>query len=191
MRWPITVIRFELPFNSSLNGPKICQNNGAAVSPLLNDNNSTEGKLSLSEKKGPDWIEVTLPIFTASEANGGVKISFKRNGKTCYKNEHWSDKHRRHKHQKTMVFIFLQKYQNFFLLPCYITLTRYAPRKLDQADNLPMSLKYILDAICAVVTGDYRPGRADSSELIDVSYAQEFSKEYFVKIFIKFSKKIN
>lgn len=151
--------------------------------------NSTEVKLDPSSRKGSDWVEVILPLFTASEANGGVKTSFKRNGKTCYKNEHWRDKYKRHKEQKNFVFMMLHQHQSFLSVPCHITLTRYAPKTLDRHDNLPMSLKYILDAICAVITGDYRPGRADSSELIEVSYKQEISKEYGVKIFISIDKK--
>lgn len=61
-------------------------------------------------------------------------------------------------------------------------MTRHAPKKLDRHDNLPMSLKYILDACCAVITNDYRPGRADDDENIQVTYNQVISKQYAVKI---------
>ena len=70
-------------------------------------------------------------------------------------------------------------------MPCHVTLTRYAPRKLDRFDNLPMSMKYILDAVCEVITGDYIPGRADSHEGLTVAYEQVISKDYGVKIRIQ------
>ncbi len=46
-------------------------------------------------------------------------------------------------------------------------------------------MKYILDAICEAITGDFRPGRADGSDQIEVSYKQVSSKEYGVKIEIQ------
>jgi hypothetical protein len=48
-----------------------------------------------------------------------------------------------------------------------------------------MSLKYILDAVCEIITGDFVPGRADSHEGLDVSYDQVISSEYAVKILIR------
>ena len=33
---------------------------------------------------------------------------------------------------------------------------RFAPNELDEFDNLPMSFKYIVDAICAIITGEHR-----------------------------------
>lgn len=136
-------------------------------------------------EKGENWLKAMLPIFTASEANGGVKKSYKQNGKICYKNEHWTEKHRRTQLQKGTVMLTLRPHRDSFSLPCEIKLTRYAPRKLDKFDNLPMSLKYVLDAVCAVITGDYRPGRADSSEQIEVKYDQVISKQYGVLIEVK------
>lgn len=130
-------------------------------------------------------IECLLPIFTASEANGGVKKTYVVNGKVRYKSETWQDRYKRHRTQKNMVYMVLKQYKKNLRLPCLITLTRYAPRKLDRHDNLPMSMKYVLDACCAVITGDYRPGRADDTDLIDVIYKQESSNEYGVKILIQ------
>jgi hypothetical protein len=132
-------------------------------------------------------FEIFLPLFTASEANGGVKksITCKRTGKTRYKNEHWSEKYKRHKKQKAVVALAMNHMKGKLSLPCKITLTRYASRKLDKFDNLPMSLKYILDSICEIVTGDYVPGRADSHEGFDVQYEQVNSKDYGVLINIK------
>ncbi len=43
-------------------------------------------------------------------------------------------------------------------------------------------MKYILDAVCAVITNDYRPGRADSCEQIDVKYDQVVSQKYGVLV---------
>ncbi len=128
-------------------------------------------------------VEIKLPIFTASEANGGVKKAVKRNGKTKYKTEHWSEKSARHRRQKLAVALVLRPHRHLLRLPCSISLTRFAPRKLDRFDNLPMSLKYILDAICETITQDFVPGRADSHEGISsVVYDQVVSKEYAVLI---------
>ena len=148
-----------------------------------------EARLNHFSEKGDGWIEISMPIFTASEANGGVKSPYKRNGKTYYKAEHWSEKHRRHKLQKGSVALFLRPHRSDISLPCEITLTRFAPDKLDRFDNLPMSLKWVLDAVCEVITGDYRPGLADScDEILDVKYSQVQSKEYGVKIRIENKK---
>lgn len=148
--------------------------------------NSTEGKLSVSLQKGDDWLEIMMPIITVSEANGGVKKAYKRNGKTCYKGEHWTEKHRRHRLQKGTVALLLRPHRHCISLPCKIYLERYAPDSLDRFDNLPMSMKWILDSVCEVITNDYRPGHADSHEgIVDVKYSQVISKEYGVKVRIQ------
>lgn len=147
--------------------------------------NSATGKLKLFLEKGTDWVEFTMPMVTVSEANGGAKKAYKRNGKTCYKIEHWTEKHRRHKLQKGNVSLIFRPHRDCVSMPCHITLTRYAPRKLDKFDNLPMSMKYILDAICEIITNDFVPGRADSHEGLSVSYEQIVSKQYAVKVSIK------
>jgi len=148
----------------------------------LKDKNSTEATLMLSTKKGDGWIEILMPIVTVSEANGGAKISYKRDGKTCYKSEHWTEKHIRHRRQKGTVALLLRPHRDCLSLPCEVKLTRYAPHKLDRFENLPMSLKWIYDAVCEIITGDYRPGRADADERISVSCDQVVSKDYGVKI---------
>ena len=151
-----------------------------------NEENATDVKFDVSLKKGDNWIEITLPLHTASEANGGVKKAYKnRKGKTVYKAEHWTEKHRRHRLQKGSVFLALRPHRKMLHLPCKITLTRYAPRALDRFDNLPMALKYILDAICEVITGDMRPGHADAHAGFEVTYKQVKSKNYGVKIKIE------
>ena len=156
------------------------------VSIPVDRESSAEGFKMSSSTNGADWVLATLPLRTVSEANGGLKKSFKRGGKTCYKAEHWTDKHERHQRQKGMVRLVLQKHAGIIKLPCLVTLTRYAPDRLDKHDNLPMSLKWVLDAVCAVITGDYRPGRADDDDRIDVRYSQITSKQYGVRILISF-----
>lgn len=137
-------------------------------------------------------VEIFTPIITVSEANGGRKKKVKtvdKNGKISYsyQSEHWSEKATRHKRQKTLIHYMLNPHKNKLKLPCRIEFTRYAPKKLGKFDNLPMSLKWILDAICEVITGDYRPGLADDiiEDDIDVFYKQEISKEYALRIIIR------
>ena len=134
-------------------------------------------------KKGDDYVEFMVRVFTASEANGGVKKAFTdRFGKRKYKNEHWSERAKRHRLQKSIINSRLRMHRDFLRLPCHISFTRLAPRKLDKYDNLPMSLKYILDAICEVITQDFVPGRADSHEGFSVSYDQQTNSDYGVLI---------
>ena len=116
-------------------------------------------------------VEITLPIRTVSEAN-------------CF--EHWQKKHRRHESQKLQLRLELLPFKKEIKLPCWVKLTRYAPRMLDAFENLPMSFKYIVDGLCEELTGDYRPGRADSDERIVLSCDQVKSKEYGIKIQISF-----
>ena len=139
-------------------------------------------------EKGENCVVAMLPILTHSEANGGPKKTIRRQGKTIHKGEHWTDAAKRHKKQKGIVLMMLRKYRKDIKLPCVITLTRYAPKKLGKFDNLPMAFKWILDAVCEVITGDYRPGLADDiiEDDIDVIYKQVISKEYGVRIEIKY-----
>lgn len=176
---------FETPSISRSKARSLSQKDKGNTNVLVDNKNPLELKCEPFVESGEDWIKMMLPIFTASEANGGVKKSYMYQGKKCYKNEHWTEKHKRTKIQKGNVFMMLRPYVKMLKLPCTVTLTRYAPRKLDKNDNLPMSLKYVLDAICAVITGDYRPGRADSSDEINVVYNQVPSKQYGVLLEIK------
>lgn len=177
---------FEKPPNLNTKAARQAKKKVSNIKVATKIKNSLEAKLKLFSEKGDGWIEVTMPIVTVSEANGGVKISYIRNGKKYYKSEHWSDQHRRHRLQKGTVALSLHPHRSDLSLPCIIKLTRYAPDKLDRYDNLPMSMKWILDAVCEIITGDYRPGRADSNEEIrDVTYSQEFSNAYGVKVRIQ------
>jgi len=149
--------------------------------------NSIASPLRAFSSKGENWVEFGAPIFTASEANGGPKRAVKRSGRTVYKTEHWTAKHKRHKQQKLVVALKLRmlRVRDVIEMPCRITITRYAPKKLDRFDNLPMSVKYILDSICEAITGDYVPGRADGHEGLEVIYDQVISREYFIKVRIE------
>lgn len=132
---------------------------------------STEAKLDLFSDFGPNWALIQIPIRTISELNS---------------TEHWTKKHKRHRLQQKTVALALNPIKKNIKLPCHIKLTRLAPRKLDKHDNLPISLKYILDACCAIITGDLRPGRADDDERISISYDQEPSSQYGVKVIFTF-----
>ena len=168
---------------SNAMGSPLSQNIPPSINIAPPIEKSTNEPLKLfSEKQGNCIVAMLYPMLTVSEANGGQKTSVKRGNKTIFKSEHWSEKNHRHKKQKAMVALMLRKFRSDFKIPCLITLTRYAPNKLDRHDNLPMSMKWILDAVCEIITGDYRPGRADDNEEIDVKYRQIISKEYAVKI---------
>ena len=116
-------------------------------------------------------ITLTLPIRTVSEANNF---------------EHWQKSHKRHKSQKKIVFFALLEVKHLIRLPCKITYIRFAPKTLDKFENLPMSFKYINDQVCAEITGDHVPGRADGDERITLACDQVKSKNYGVKIIIEF-----
>jgi len=117
-------------------------------------------------------IEIMLPIRTVSESNT---------------TEHWFKKATRHTKQKGIVRCFLEKIKDNVHFPCELVITRYAPRRLDKHDNLPMSLKWIVDACCESITGEKVAGRADDSEYIKISYQQVVNKLYGVKILVKWN----
>ncbi len=101
--------------------------------------------------------------------------------------EHWGAKNKRHKKQKTIVFWEIIQIKRFVKLPCKLHFVRLAPGLLDKFDNLPMSMKYVCDAVCAELTGDYRPGRADSSDqFLDITCSQEKTPYYGVRVEISF-----
>jgi hypothetical protein len=116
-------------------------------------------------------VLLDLPIRTKSEAN-------------CF--EPWRLKHARHKEQQRIVTLSLKPLRGLITLPCKVMLTRFAPDELDTFDNLPMSFKYIVDAICAIITGEYRAGKADSDKRITIACGQVKSKEYGIRIEITY-----
>lgn len=146
-----------------------------------------EREITASSKITQCGVEITILTKTVSESNGGEKKATKVNGKIKYKTEHWSEKNYRHKKQKGQVHLILGPLRSLIKLPCVITMTRHAPRRLGKFDNLPMAFKWILDAVCEVITGEYRPGKADDDieDEIDVVYRQVISKKYAVIIQIQ------
>lgn len=102
-----------------------------------------------------------FPIPTVSEANG---------------RDHWGTKRRRVKKQRQDVALLVRHHN----LPCVVTLTRVAPRVLDD-DNLRSALKAIRDGIAD------RLGVSDRDPLVRWDYAQAKGKvrEYAVRIEIK------
>lgn len=129
--------------------------------------NSTQAKLGMKSEIIHGGVILTLPIRTVSELN-------------C--SDHWRVKHKRHVMQQKSVEKILKPVKNQLTIPFHVHLTRLAPRKLNRHDNLPASMKYIVDAVCAIITGDYRPGRADDDERLQFSYDQETSSQYAVII---------
>lgn len=128
---------------------------------------STEAKLGMKTEVCEKRVVLTIPLRTKSEAN-------------CF--EHWRLKHKRHKAQQSAVALALKPVRSKIQLPCKILLTRIAPNKLDKHDNLPMSFKYIVDACCAIITGNFTSGKADSDERISIAYDQIDSKSYGIRI---------
>lgn len=116
-------------------------------------------------------MKIKLPIKTVSEAN--------KSG------EHWTKKSKRHKNQKFLVKLALaDQLDTIPSLPVKIKITRIAPRFLDKFENLPMSLKYINDAICEVLIPAKAIGQADGDKRIQTTCDQikGYPKEYAVQI---------
>jgi hypothetical protein len=128
-------------------------------------------KIDMKSEVYEGRVVIDLPLQTKSEAN-------------CF--EPWQVKHGRHKQQQRLVALAMNPLRDKIQLPCKVILTRFAPDELDAFENLPMSFKYIVDAICAIITGDYRPGRADSDKRISLACGQVQSKEYGIRIEITF-----
>jgi len=147
---------------NGLSNTKVAGRKKKSLEPLINS------KSEICDGK----VVIDLPLKTVSEAN-------------CF--EHWTTKHARHKAQQKMVSNFLRGCRHLIKLPCRIMLTRFAPDELDSFENLPMSFKYIVDAVCSIITGDYRPGRADGDKRISLDCDQIKSKEYGVRIEISYN----
>lgn len=151
--------------NSNGNGPTKRKRKPGNVRVAGKRKSAPKSKISVNLEVSQGLVEISLPLVTVSEAN-------------CF--EFWKKKYARHQEQKRIVSMTLNPLRHYISLPCHIKFTRIAPKKLDQWDNLPMSVKYILDAVCAIITGDFRPGRADDDGRITVSYDQKTSSEYGV-----------
>ena len=116
-------------------------------------------------------ILITIPIRTVSEAN-------------C--THHWRSKAKRHSLQKYITKMAFKEYAKSIPMPCTIKLTRIAPGSLDEHDNLRMSLKWVVDAICDCIVPGLRPGRADDTDGIKIEYAQEKGQIYGVRVDVSY-----
>lgn len=98
--------------------------------------------------------------------------------------DHWTTKAKRHKKQSHDVTLALSVVLKDHPLPCKIKLTRIAPRKLDQWDNLPMAFKWILDAIASIIIPGKAKGQADSDSRLQVEYDQMkgYPREYSILV---------
>jgi len=125
-----------------------------------------------SAKHSNIQYEFTVPIKTVPESNRG--------------GEHYITKSKRHQTQKFHIWAVLHEKQLDIQLPCQIKLTRIAPRKLDSHDNLPISMKWIVDEISEYIFPGKAAGRADDMDEVKFIYDQEKGdpKQYAVKITI-------
>ncbi len=117
-------------------------------------------------------LTATLPLRTISEANASQR-------------EHWASKHKRHKYQRGQTRLILRAEWGTLMTnwqtPATITLTRIAPRSLDD-DNLISSMKHIRDSVA-----DWM-GTQDNDPLLTWKYAQERGtkpREYAVRITVE------
>jgi hypothetical protein len=98
-----------------------------------------------------------LPLTIESEGN---------------KNDHWTKKRKRKKIQKASIKILICNTK--IKPPCTVTLTRIAPRTLDEHDNLRTALKWAVDIVADILIPGLRPGRADGSKDIKWEFKQEY-----------------
>jgi hypothetical protein len=177
LRKKATSCRFNVVSRSSdgsisiSNGHRSSQNASSNAKVAIKIKKRATALISMKSEVCEGKVVLDLPLQTVSEAN-------------CF--EHWTAKNARHKHQRRVVALALKPLCDKIKLPCKIHLTRVAPNELDAFENLPMSFKYIVDAVCAIITGDYRPGRADSDKRITLSCDQIKSAEYGVRISFTF-----
>jgi len=157
--------------NSIRKSPRIKQKGSGGVRTALKKKKRSTALITAKFEVSEGKVLLELPIKTVSEAN-------------CF--EPWQVKHGRHKQQQRIVASSLTPLNVNFRFPCRIMLTRFAPDELDVFDNLPMSFKYIVDAVCAIITGNYVAGKADSDKRISIACAQVESKAYGIRIEISF-----
>lgn len=153
--------------NSIRKGPRIDDQGALGVKTPFRKKKRSTGKISMKFEILEGKVLLDLPIRTVSEAN-------------CF--EPWQKKYGRHKEQQRLVALGLKPLRDKIKLPCKVMLTRFAPDALDVFDNLPMSFKYIVDALCAIITGEYRAGKADSDKRISIACTQVKSDLYGIRI---------
>lgn len=129
-----------------------------------------EPNLTFGSFIGSREITLILDLKAANEANHA---------------EPWRKRHARHRGQKNAIFAALLNCKEIVRFPCALRFTRFAKKELDRHDNLPMSFKWICDQVCAELTGEMRPGLADSNKGFTFEYDQVKSKKYYVKIEIR------
>lgn len=158
-------------FNSGSKAPRSPQNGGSNAVTVTKKNSLFKGLINAKSEISLGSVVLELPIRTVSEANNF---------------EHWTKRHKRHKSQQLAVMQALKPHRKVIQMPCKILLTRFAPKKLDRHDNLPMSFKYIVDICCAIISGNYDLGKADDDEGITIAYDQIKSEKYGIRIEITF-----
>ena len=174
MRWQQTTSsRFDnanliqYGFNSGFKVSPLIQNDKNVKSPKRPKKIEPEPNVEFGTFIGDRQITLILDIKAANESN-------------C--SEPWRKRHQRHKGQKKEIFVALLNCKQLVRLPCVLKFIRYAPKMLDAHDNLPMAFKWICDQTCAELTGELRPGLADSNKGFTFQYDQIKSKKYYVKI---------
>ena len=102
-------------------------------------------------------------------------------------NDHWTDKHKRKKIQKTLIKWALRS-QLKPNLPVVVTITRITPRALD-FDNLHGGMKTAIDTIADWLIPGLAPGRADGDPRLEFKLEQRKGppKEYSIEV--SFSEK--
>ncbi len=120
-------------------------------------------------------IHWKIPVRTVSEAN-------------CNQNR-WVKKKRRDG-QKNWVLIYFLNNKEKIKLPCKIKLIRHGRKEMDD-DNLPVSLKYIRDAIADHIITGLAPGRADGDKRLSWEYSQIVGKTYAVEVIIRSQEEID
>lgn len=111
-------------------------------------------------------VSVRIPIRLLSEGN--VK-------------EHWALKSKRQKRQKGIVRVMIKPGLRYFNLPATVTLTRLAPRTLDE-DNLLYAFKHIRDEIADILIPGLAFGRADGDPRITWRYGQTKERVFAISI---------
>lgn len=97
-------------------------------------------------------LTINLPLATVSEAN---------------KREHWGKTYNRRKKQRSDTYYACRSESKPPQPPLTVKLTRISPRRLDEGDNLPMSMKAVRDGIADWL------GIDDGSDKIKWLYGQK------------------
>ncbi len=100
-------------------------------------------------------FEVTIPLKIESEGN---------------KHGHHMARYARLKKHTGIIKLMLGTCR--IKLPCTVTMTRIAPRELDEHDNLRSALKHVVDCVSDHLIPGLKAGRADGSKDIKWEYRQ-------------------